>query len=359
MSASDAGAVHPALRTRLCDVFGVRYPIIQTAMGWVASPELVAGTANAGAMGFLACAVMRPDEADRAIARVRELTDKPFGVNFLMEQPGAEQIVESIVRRKVKAASYSRSPNAKFIARMKDAGVVCVPTVGAPRHAEKAVQLGADVIVCQGGEGGGHTGSVPTSLLLPQVLDAVKVPVAAAGGFHDGRGLAAALAWGADGIAMGTRFLLTKESPVPRTTLERYFKAAVTDIYVTTKVDGMPQRVIRNELVNELEKKTPIGLLMTALKSGLAYRKLTGASIGELLRAAVRMKEGDNLTRAQTIMAANAPILIQRAMVEGHPAEGVLPSGQVAGLIDDQPSCAELIQRIVAQAGERLAALNK
>lgn len=209
MSASDAGAVPSALRTRLCDVFGVRYPIIQTAMGWVATPELVAGTANAGAMGFLACAVMRPDEADRAIARVQELTDKPFGVNFLMEQPGAEQIVESIVRRKVKAASYSRSPNAKFIAKMKAAGVVCVPTVGAGRHAEKAVQLGADVIVAQGGEGGGHTGTVPTSLLLPQVLDAVKVPVAAAGGFHDGRGLAAALAWGADGIAMGTRFLLT------------------------------------------------------------------------------------------------------------------------------------------------------
>jgi len=339
MSASEAGAVHPALRTRLCDVFGVRYPIIQTAMGWVATPELVAGTANAGAMGFLACAVMRPDEADRAIARVQELTDKPFGVNFLMEQPGADQIVESIVRRKVKAASYSRSPNAKFIARMKGAGVVCVPTVGAGRHAEKAVRLGADVIVAQGGEGGGHTGSVPTSLLLPQVLDAVKVPVAAAGGFHDGRSLAAALAWGADGIAMGTRFLLTNESPVPRATIERYFKATVGDIYVTTKVDGMPQRVIRNELVSELEAKTPIGLLMTAVKSGLAYRKLTGASIGELLRAAIRMKEGDNLTRAQTIMAANAPILIQRAMVEGHPSEGVLPSGQVAGLIDDLPSC--------------------
>ena len=114
MSESDAVAGHPALRTRLCDVFGVRYPIIQTAMGWVATPELVAGTANAGAMGFLACAVMRPDEADCAIARVQELTDKPFGVNFLMEQPGADQIVESIVRRKVKAASYSRSPNAKF-----------------------------------------------------------------------------------------------------------------------------------------------------------------------------------------------------------------------------------------------------
>jgi NAD(P)H-dependent flavin oxidoreductase YrpB (nitropropane dioxygenase family) len=357
MSAKEPGALHPALSTRLCAVFGVRYPIIQTAMGWVATPELVAATANAGAMGFLACAVMRAEQADRAIARVQELTEKPFGVNFLMEQPGAEQIVDSIVRRKVTAASYSRSPNAKFIGRMKEAGVVCVPTVGAARHAEKAVQLGADVIVAQGGEGGGHTGSVPTSLLLPQVLDAVHVPVAAAGGFHDGRGLAAALAWGADGIAMGTRFLLTKESPVPRATLERYFQASVTDIYVTTKVDGMPQRVIRNELVGALEAKTSIGLLATALRSGLAYRKLTGASVGELLRAAMRMKRGDDLTRAQMIMAANAPILIQRAMVEGHPAEGVLPSGQVAGLIDDLPSAADLVERIVAVATQRLAAL--
>jgi NAD(P)H-dependent flavin oxidoreductase YrpB (nitropropane dioxygenase family) len=359
MAPAGTATVHPALRTRLCDIFGVRYPILQTAMGWVATPELVAGTANAGGMGFLACAVMRPADADAAIARVQELTDQPFGVNFLMEQPGAAEIVESIVRRKVKAASYSRSPNAKFIARMKEAGVVCVPTVGAARHAEKAVQLGADVIVAQGGEGGGHTGTVPTSLLLPQVIDAVDVPVAAAGGFHDGRGLVAALAFGADGVAMGTRFLLTAESPVPRATLERYFKAGVTDIFVTTKVDGMPQRVIRNELVTALESKTAIGLLATALRSGLAYRKLTGASIGELLRAAVRMKEGDNLTRAQTIMAANAPILIQRAMVEGHPAEGVLPSGQVAGVIDDLPSCADLIERIVVEAGERLAALAK
>lgn len=359
MTASGTVNGHSALRTRLCDVFGVDYPIVQTAMGWVATPELVAGSANAGAMGFLACAVMRPAEADAAMARVQELTEKPFGVNFLMEQPGAADIVESIVRRKVKAASYSRSPNPELIARLKDAGVVCVPTVGAPRHAEKAVKLGADVIVAQGGEGGGHTGSIPTSLLLPQVLDAVDVPVAAAGGFYDGRGLAAALAYGADGIAMGTRFLLTEESPVPRSTLERYFAAGVTDIFVTTKVDGLPQRVVRNELVTRLEQMTPLGLLATAVRSGLAYRKLTGASVGELLRSAVRMKEGDSLTRAQTLMAANAPILIQRAMVEGHPGEGVLPSGQVAGVIKDLPTCAELVRRIVVEAGERLSSLAK
>lgn len=353
--------MHPAmpstLNTRLCATFGVRYPIVQTAMGWVATPELVAGTANAGGMGFLAVATLRPEEAERAIVRTKELTGQPFGVNFLMEQPGAAQIVDAIVRHGVRAASYSRSPNAKFIERFKAAGILCVPTVGAPRHAEKAVKLGADVIVCQGGEGGGHTGSIPTTLLLPQVLDAVDVPVAAAGGFYDGRGLAAALAFGADGIAMGTRFLLTAESPVPRATLERYFAAKVDEIRITTEVDGMPQRVIVNELVARLESGSALGRLVRALRSALAYRKLSGAKLGELVSAALSMRREEKLTRTQTLMAANAPILIQRAMVEGRPAEGVLPSGQVAGVIQDLPSCAELISRIVAEAEARLAAL--
>jgi nitronate monooxygenase len=348
----------PPLDTRLCAVLGARYPIIQTAMGWVATPALVAASTRAGAFGFLACAVMRPEEAERAILEVKRLTDRPFGVNFLMEQPGAAEIVGSIIRHGVRAASYSRAPRADFIRRLKDAGVVCVPTVGAVRHAEKAVELGADLIVAQGGEGGGHTGSVPTTLLLPQVLDAVDVPVVAAGGFFDGRGLAAALAYGAAGIAMGTRFLLTAESPVPRETLARYLSASVTDTLVTTKVDGLPHRVIVNELVRRLESMTAVGLLVQAIGSGLAYRKLTGASAGELLSGALALRAADRLSHAQTLMAANSPILIQRAMVEGRPAEGVLPTGQVTGLIRDLPSCAELVERIVAEAERRLAALT-
>ena len=351
--------MNATLNTTLCERLGVRYPIIQTAMGWVATPELVAGTANGGGMGFLACAVMRPEEADRAIARVKELTDKPFGVNFLMEQPGAADIVEAIVRHGVKAASYSRSPNAKFIERFKNAGIVCIPTVGQQRHAAKAVELGADIIVAQGGEGGGHTGSVPTSLLLPQVVDAVDVPVVAAGGFHDGRGLVAALAYGAVGIAMGTRFLLTTDSPVPPATLDRYLAASVNDTRVSVEIDGLPHRVVVNEFLAKLESGNPLTRLVRALRSGLAYRKMSGASLAELLRAALSMQKNDRLTRTQALMAANSPIFIQRAMVEGHPAEGVLPSGQVAGVIDSLPSCAELIERIIAEAEERLAALGK
>lgn len=348
-----------ALRTPLCDILGIRHPIIQTAMGWVATPELTAATCNAGGIGFLACATLRPDEAERAIVRVKELTDQPFGVNFLMEQPGAAEIAEAIIRHGAKAASYSRSPSKAFVERFKAAGIVCIPTVGAARHAAKAVQLGADVIVCQGGEGGGHTGSVPTSLLLPQVLDTVDVPVVAAGGFHDGRGLAAALAYGAAGIAMGTRFLLTAESPVPHETLKRYLAASVTDTKISTEIDGLPHRVVVNEMLRRLESGTALGRLIRALQSGLAYRKMTGASIPVLLRAALSMQKNDRLTRTQALMQANSPILIRRAMVEGHPAEGVLPSGQVTGVIEDLPTCAELITRIVEEAERRLEALTK
>lgn len=347
------------LHTKLCDILGARCPIIQTAMGWVATPELVAAACNAGAFGFLAAATLRPEEVEPAIARVRALTDRPFGVNFLMEQPGASEIVDAISRNKLKAASYGRAPNPKFIERLKAGGVLCVPTVGAVRHAVKAVQLGADIIIAQGGEGGGHTGSVPTSILVPQVVDAVQVPVVAAGGFRDGRGLVAAIAYGATGIAMGTRFLLTAESPLPAETAKRYFAATVNDILVTTKVDGLPQRVIRNELVGALEASNALTLFLRALRSGLAYRKLTGASLRDLLSAALAMQRADDMTRAQVLMAANAPILVRKAMVEGHPAEGVLPSGVVAGVIDDRPTCAEVVSKIMNEADGTLANLSQ
>lgn len=348
-----------AFHTRLCDALGVRYPVIQTAMGWVATPELVAATCNAGAFGFLAAATLRPEEFEPCILHVKQQTERPFGVNFLMEQPGASDIVELIIRHGVKAASYGRAPNAKFIERLKQAGVLCVPTVGAVRHAQKAVQLGADIIIAQGGEGGGHTGTVPTSILVPQVVDAVKVPVVAAGGFRDGRGLVAALAYGATGIAMGTRFLLTAESPLPVETAKRYFAATVNDIFVTRQVDGLPQRVIMNEFVGRLESGNPVSAFVRALRSGLEYRKLTGASLPELLRSAMALRRGNELTRTQMLMAANAPIFIRRAMVEGRPAEGVLPSGVVAGLINDRPTCADLIDRIMREAQQTLDALTQ
>src|SRR5499426_4536763 len=257
------------LHTRICDLLGMRYPILQTGMGWVATPELTAAACNAGAFGFLAAATIPPPEVPAAIERVRSFTDRPFGVNFLMDAPGAGQIADAIIAQRVRAAGYNRAPNPKIIARLKDAGVACVPTCGAPRHAVKAQQLGADAIIAQGGEGGGHTGTFPSSLLVPACVDAVDVPVVAAGGFRDGRGLVAALAWGAAGIAMGTRFLLTRESPVPDVSAKRYLEARVDDVLVPDRIDGLPQRMIANELLRRLEGAGPFAKLWLALRNAL------------------------------------------------------------------------------------------
>jgi len=348
------------LETRLTELLGCKYPVVQTAMGWVADPRLVAGSCNAGGFGFLAGATIPPEEMERDILRVKELTDKPFGVNFHMYQPNAGDIVDMVVRHGVRAVSYSRSPGPEFIRKLKDAGVICMPTVGLPKHAIKAVELGADVVTVQGGEGGGHTGAVPTTLLIPQVVDAVgdKVPVVAAGGFKDGRGLLAALAWGADGIAMGTRFLMTEESPVPTETLQRYIDCNNPgEIVVSRAMDGLPQRMITNELLAELERASSLKKLLIAMRNGLAFRKHTGATLFGLLKSAIAMSRDDDMTPAQAIMSANAPMIIQKAMVDGEPAQGVLPSGQVAGVIDQLLTCEDLINSIVTEAEQRLALL--
>ena len=346
------------LHTPVCDLLECRYPIIQTGMGWVATPELVAGVSNAGAFGFLAAATLRPEEVGGEIEKVCALTDRPFGVNFLMDAPGADVISDAIIRAGVKAAGYARAPSAELIDKLKRAGVVCVPTCGAPRHAAKAQKLGADIIVVQGGEGGGHTGVVPTTLLVSECADAVDVPVVAAGGFRDGRGLVAALAFGAKGVAMGSRFVLTQESPVPDATAARFLQASVPDVLVTDRIDGLPQRVVRNELVDELERANPVKLLWLALENGLAYRKLSGASIPELLRSALALQKHERLTRSQMLMAANAPMLAKRAMADGDPVGGYLPGGSVMGVIDDRPTCAELIERIIEEAERTLKALG-
>lgn len=345
------------LQTVLCERLGSRYPIVQTAMGWIATPELVAGSCEAGAFGFLACAVLRPDEVGPAIRRVKALTDRPFGVNFHMFQPGAAEIVDIIIAEKVRAVSFGRGPDAAMIKRFRDAGILCVPTVGAAKHAKKMVELGVDMITVQGGEGGGHTGSVATTVLLSQVLDTVKVPVIAAGGFRDGRGLAAALAYGAVGIAMGTRFLLTQESPVPEATKAKYLAAGVEDIIVSTKLDGMPQRMIRNPVLARIERAGKLGMWLRAIESGLEMKRRTGASFGDLFRSAQGMRSHGGLSFSQALMAANAPMLIQRAVVEGKPDEGIMATGQVGGLIRDLPSCRDLVEQIMAEARARLAAL--
>ncbi len=341
--------------TPLCDLLGCRYPIVQTAMGWVAGSDLVAATTNAGGFGFLAGATIAADRIEAEIVRVKELTgDRPFGLNFHMFQPNAAQLLDLAVKHRVRAVSYGRGPDKKVIGRLRDAGIVCMPTVGALKHAQKAIEMGANVITIQGAEGGGHTGSVPTTVLLPQVVDAVQVPVVAAGGFYDGRGLLAALAFGAQGIAMGTRFLMTSDSHVPQATLQRYLDARDAEkIQVSYLVDGMPQRMIPNEYLAMLEKASPLKRLRLALQLALQWKAQTGMTTGHALGVLWQGLREDASSVAQTVMAANAPMLLQRSMVDGRPAEGVMSAGQVAALIDRLPSCRELIDGIIAQARER------
>ena len=343
-----------ALRTAACEALGARYPIVQTAMGYVATPELVAASCNAGAFGILACATLAAPEVAPAIDRVRALTDRPFGVNFHMFQPGAAQIVDTILEKRVRAVSFGRGPDAAMIARFRAAGLICIASVGALRHAQKSADLGADMLIVQGGEGGGHTGSVATTVLLPQVLDAVTIPIFAAGGYADGRGLAAALACGAAGVAMGTRFLMTRESPVPDATKARYVKAGLDDVFVTTRLDGIPHRMLRNELAARIERSSGAGVLVTALRNAFELKRLTGASLSEMLSSARAMARSGEMSLGQALLAANSPVLLQRAVVQGHPAEGIMASGQVAGRLGDLPSCAELIERIVREAEARL-----
>lgn len=347
------------LRTPMCDLLGCRYPIVQTAMGWVAGAELVAATCNAGAFGFLAGATIPAERIENEILRVKALTeDKPFGLNFHMFQPNARQLLDLAIKHKLRAVSYGRGPDKKTIARLRDADIVCMPTVGALKHAQKAIEMGANVITIQGGEGGGHTGSVPTTVLLPQVVDAVKVPVVAAGGFYDGRGLLAALAFGAQGIAMGTRFLMTTDSGVPEETLKRYLEVKDADrIRVSHLIDGMPQRMITNEYLAMLEKASSVRRIMIALKSALQWKAQTGMTTRHALGMVLQALREDPGTVAQTVMAANAPVLLQRSMVDGMPAEGVMSSGQVAVLIGELQSCHDVIEAIVTQACQRRAAL--
>ncbi|RII17812.1 Nitronate monooxygenase [Streptomyces sp. YIM 130001] len=345
------------IATALTELTGVRYPIVQTGMGWVAGPRLVSASANAGALGILASATMTVEQLRTAVREVKSRTDAPFGVNLRADAGDAGDRVDVIVEQGVRVASFALAPSQELIGRLKDAGVVVIPSIGARRHAEKVAAWGADAVVVQGGEGGGHTGDVATTVLLPQVVDAVDIPVVAAGGFHDGRGLVAALAYGAAGIAMGTRFLLTSDSTVPAAVKEKYLAAAVQDVTVTTEVDGMRHRMLRTELVDALERSGRTTALLRAVRHAAAFRKESGATWAGLVRDGLAMKHGKNLSWSQVLLAANTPVMLKASMVEGRTDRGVMASGQVAGLIDDLPSCAELVDRVMADAHATLESL--
>ena len=322
----------------------------------------MSATAEAGGLGILASATMDFRQLQNALAEVKTRTQRPFGVNLRADAVDINDRVKLLINEGVKVASFAQAPREDLIEALHDGGVLVMPSIGAKRHAEKVLGWGVDAVLVQGGEGGGHTGSVPTSLLLPQVVDAVNgaIPVIAAGGFFDGRGLVAALAYGADGIAMGTRFLLTADSAVPEAVKQFYLGKAVTETVVTTQVDGVPHRVLHTDLINDLESTHGrIWTFPRALRNAWEFRRMTGIPLRDMAREGLAMRKSMGLTWTQTLMAANTPMLLKAALVDGKVESGVMASGQVVGVIDDLPTCQELIDRIVAEADAVLDDLNK
>ena len=357
------------IRTALTELLGIRYPVVQAAMGYVSGPRLAAAVSDAGGLGLIASAPMSLAELEKAIEETAGRTAGPFGVNLRADAPDAAERVRLIVARRVPVVSFAQAPKPELIATLKDAGVVTIASIGARRHAEKVAGWGVDAVIATGSEGGGHVGAVPTSLLVPQVAAAVDIPVIAAGGFFDGRGLVAALAWGAAGIAMGTRFLLTSDSPVADAVKQVYLAAGLDGTVVTRRVDGVPHRVLRTTMVDHLEGRgrTGAGLasgprragaLMRSARNAAAFRGMSGMGWREMLRQGRDMRRGSGLSWGQVLMAANTPVLLRAAMVDGRTDLGLMSSGQVAGLIDDLPPCAELIESIMAEADATLGRLE-
>ena len=339
----------PHLETRFTGLVGVRWPIVQTGMGWVAGSSLTSATSSAGALGILASATMSLSQLEDAIRKVSDRTANPFGVNLRPEMADLTDRIALMSRSGVRVASFAGPPSAEVVRRLRDEGIVVIATVGAPRHAEKMAGIGVDAVIAQGAEGGGHTGSIPTSLLVPAVVGAVggDICVLAAGGMHSGRGLVAALAWGADGIAMGTRFLLTQESRVPDGIKREYLAAPLTGTLVTKAIDGRPQRVISTPFVRRLQRSLP---LLRSVVAAIRFRRATSQSLMDLVHEGAALRRTEHLTLSQVAMAANAPMMTRKALVEGDPSAGILPSGQVVGVIETIPTVSALLDEIVSEA---------
>jgi len=273
-------------------------------------------------------------------------------VNMRADADDIMDRLKLLVAEGIPVASFAQAPKKDLIDYLHDHGIKVMPSIGAKRHAEKVMEWGVDAILVQGGEGGGHTGSVPTSLLLPEVVDVVggRVPVVAAGGYFDGRGLVAALAYGASGIAMGTRFLLTSDSSVPMEVKKQYLGTPVTGTVVTTKVDGAPHRVIRTKLVDQMDGASPVTAVPKAIANAARFRKFTGLSWYQMAKEGLDMKKRMDMPWAEVIMAGNTPILTKATLVDGELDAGILPTGQVVGVIDDLPTAAEVVTRIIAEA---------
>lgn len=305
------------MKTRITQLLGIQHPIIQGGMAWVAEYHLAAAVSNAGGLGIIGAASAPPEAVRTQIQEVKKLTNKPFGVNVMLMNPNAPQVAQIVIEEGVSVVTTGAGNPAKFIPMWKEAGVKVIPVVASVAMAKMMERAGADAVVAEGMESGGHIGEQTTMVLVPQVVDAVTIPVIAAGGIADARGFAAARMLGAEAVQMGTRFVAAKESIVHPNYKERIIKAKDIDSEVTGRSTGHPIRVLRNQMSREYLKME---------KAGASLEELEMLTLGSL----------------------------RKAVMDGDVKGGSLMAGQVAGLIRQENTCKEIIEEIIGQAEKLL-----
>ena len=335
-------------KTRMTEIFGIKHPIMLAGMNWITEPGLVAAVCNAGGLGILATARFSPDETRENIREIRRRTDKPFGVNQALTLPGAKENVEVALDEKVQIVNYALG-KPWFVDRVHGYGGKVLGTTATVRHAVRAEQLGCDAVIVTGHEAAGH-GTIATSLvLLPIVARQVKIPLIAAGGFYNGQGLAAALALGADGISMGTRFSLTRESMVHNNFKQLCLQATEQDTLYSNVFDSMPGRVLKTRAAEKM-MKGGIQLSEAFLGAG-EIRRMLKLPFWQFLGLSLQMwraEEGSPIwSQARQAVGMRRHL---KAINDGDVNEGILFAGQDCGGIDDLPGVQELVDRIIAEA---------
>lgn len=298
------------MKTRITELLGIDYPIIQGGMAWVAEYHLAAAVSNAGGLGLIGAASAPPEVVREQIIQAKKLTNKPFGVNVMLMNPNADEVAQVIVEEGIKVVTTGAGNPAKYMEMWKNAGVKVIPVVASVGLAKIMERAGADAVVAEGTESGGHIGAATTMALVPQVVDAVSIPVVAAGGIADGRGFAASFMLGAEAVQMGTRFVVAKESIVHENYKQQVIKARDIDTQVTGRTNGHPIRQIRNQTSREY---------LRLEKEGASMEELELLTLGSL----------------------------RKAVIEGDVVHGTLMAGQIAGLVKAEETCAEIIQEIM------------
>ena len=301
------------MKTRITELLGIEYPVIQGGMAWVAEYHLAAAVSEAGGLGLIGAASAPPEIVREQIREAKKLTDKPIGVNVMLLNPNAEEVAKIVIEEGVKVVTTGAGNPGKYMEMWKNAGVKVIPVVASVAMAKLMERAGADAVVAEGMESGGHIGEATTMTLVPQVADAVKIPVVAAGGIADGRGMAAAMMLGAEAVQMGTVFVTAKESIVHSNYKQKIIGAKDIDSEVTGRGTGHPVRSIRNKMTREY---------LRLEKEGASFEELEHLTLGSL----------------------------RNAVMDGDVVNGTVMAGQIAGLIKEEKSCKEIIENITAQA---------